>query len=98
MAVMRVMFSKDVFLQKQKSVKATVKLKTRDQQGQVHALIDSGAMDNFIDPTLANQFKFPLMQLEKPRIIRNVDGTRNSLGSVTHAVKLEVSYGTHKEE
>ena len=38
------------------------------------------------------------MQLEKPRIIRNVDGTRNSLGSVTHAAKLEVSYGTHKEE
>ena len=54
MAVMRVMFSKDVFLQKQKSVKATVKLKTRDRQGQVHALIDSGATDNFIDPTLAN--------------------------------------------
>ena len=30
MAVIWVMFSKDVFLQKQKSVKATVKLKTRD--------------------------------------------------------------------
>ena len=98
MAVMRVMFSKDVFIQKQKSVKATVKLKTRDQQKQVHALIDSGVTDNFIDSTLANRFKFPLMKLEKPRVIRNVDGTRNSLGSVTHAAKLEVSYGTHKEE
>ena len=64
MTMMRVMFSKDVFLQKHKSVKATVKLKTRDRQGQVHALIDSGATDNFIDPMLANRFKFPLTQLE----------------------------------
>jgi hypothetical protein len=94
--MVRAMFYKDVFVPKQRHIKATVKLRTSTQRAQVQALIDSGATDNFISPMLANQYKLPLEKIDHPRIIHNVDGTCNSLGSVTHATNLEVSYGINK--
>jgi hypothetical protein len=51
--MIRVVFNTDTFMPRQQSVKATVKLRTKDKQGQVKALINSGATDNFIAPTLA---------------------------------------------
>jgi predicted aspartyl protease len=48
--MIRVVFNADTFVPKQRSVKATVKLRTKDKKGQVKALIDSGATDNFIAP------------------------------------------------
>ena len=96
--MIRVVFNADTFVPKQRSVKATVKLRTKDKQGQVKALIDSGATDNFIAPTLARRYKFPTYKLSQPRIIRNVDGTRNSLGNITEATDLEVYYGPNQEE
>ena len=94
--MVRVVFNADVFVPKQRSVKATVKLRTKDHKGTVEALIDSGATDNFICPSLANRYKFPIYKLKKERIIRNVDGTRNSLGGITEATDLDVYYGPHK--
>jgi len=73
--MIRVVFNADTFVPKQRSVKATVKLRTKVKQGQVKALIDSGATDNFITPPLARQYKFPTYKLSQPRIIHNVDGT-----------------------
>lgn len=96
--MVRVVFSTDVFVPKQKSVKAKVKLRTKDYQSEIKALIDSGATDNFMSPALANRCKLPTYKLKKPRIIRNVDGTRNSLGSVTEAADLIIHYGPHQQE
>jgi hypothetical protein len=97
-AMIRVVFNADAFVPKQRSVKATVKLRTKDKQGQVKALIDSGATDNFIAPTLARRYKFPTYKLSQPRIICNVDGTQNSLGNITEATDLEVYYGPNKKK
>jgi hypothetical protein len=92
-AMIRVVFNADAFVPKQQSVKATVKLRTKDKKGQVKALIDSGATDNFIAPTLARRYKFPTYKLGQPRTIHNVDGTQNSLRNITEATDLEVYYG-----
>jgi hypothetical protein len=73
--MVRVMFYKDVFVPKQRHIKATVELRTSTQRVQVEALIDSGAMDNFISPSLTNCYQLPLEKIKHPRIIRNVDGT-----------------------
>ena len=48
--MVRVVFNADVFVPKQRSVKATVKLRTKDYKGTVEALIDSGVTDNLSAP------------------------------------------------
>ena len=54
-------------------------------------LIDSGASGNFIDPKVVENLKIPLILTEKPVIVRNVDGTENSKGRITHFVELKFS-------
>ena len=52
------------------------------------ALIDSGAQGNFIDTTLAQQFK--LAPFEQEIICRNVDGTDNANGTIRHYTWIKV--------
>ena len=52
------------------------------------ALIDSGAGGMFIDRQYAEEKGFCIEKLEKPITARNVDGTRNKLGTITSYVEL----------
>ena len=52
------------------------------------ALIDSGAGGMFIDQRYAEREGFLIEELEKPITVRNVDGTRNKLGTITSYVEL----------
>ena len=52
------------------------------------ALIDSGAGGMFIDQQYAEEKGFCIEKLEKPIMARNVDGTRNKLGTITSYVEL----------
>jgi hypothetical protein len=56
----------------------------------MHALLDSGTTDNFISPLIINHFNIETYKLSKPKIVCNVDGLKNSIGSMTDAVNLEV--------
>ena len=73
-------------------MKATVNIETKNFQAATNALIDSGASDNFISPYLVNRHSIPSYALKKPRIVRNVDGTQNSIGSVTEEARLQIEY------
>ena len=91
-AMIRAMFPSDVFIPRQRSVKVNVEVCTREYKADVRALLDSGATDNFIAPFVVNRFNIPTFQLPRPKIIRNVDGTKNSIGKVTKAVNLKVRH------
>jgi hypothetical protein len=48
------------------------------------ALIDSGAGGNFIDEETVTKLQLARTELLKPIIVRNVDGTHNNNGHITH--------------
>ena len=50
----------------------------------VKALLDSGATGMFMDKRTAAKHGFRLQKLERPIKIKNVDGTNNSGGAITH--------------
>jgi len=58
----------------------------------VKALLDSGATGMFADKKFVERNDFRLEKLERPVRIRNVDGTGNSGGLVTHEIEVNVYY------
>jgi hypothetical protein len=62
------------------------------------ALVDSGAMDNFMNIKFANQMGLGLQELPMPKKIFNIDNTTNKSGMITHYLDLDVcTKGIHKE-
>jgi len=61
----------------------------------VKALLDSGAMEMFIDRKMAAKYRFRLQKLERPIMVRNIDGTNNSAEAITHQVEANVYYKGH---
>ena len=63
----------------------------------VKALLDSGATGMFMDKKMAAKYRFRLQKLERPIAVRNVDGTDNSGGAITHQVEVNMYYKGHVE-
>jgi len=63
----------------------------------VKALLDSGTTGMFMDRRMATRHGFKLQKLERPIIVRNVDGTNNSGGAITYQVEANVYYKGHVE-
>jgi hypothetical protein len=60
-------------------------------------LIDSGATANFIDKKVAKRLGFKPKKLDHPVPVKNVDGTPNKDGKLTHCVHLWVELGDKRE-
>jgi hypothetical protein len=60
------------------------------------ALIDCGAEGDFIDKTFAEEHGIPLAPLPVPILAKNVDGTLNKKGTITHYTWVEVKLKEHK--
>jgi len=58
----------------------------------VKALLDSGAIGMFADKKFVERNGFRLEKLERPVRIRNMDGTGNSRGLVTHKIEVNMYY------
>ena len=69
---------------------------SRNDFTKLDVLLDSGTNAIFIDKTWAEKHKVPLTPLWNPIPVYNVDGTRNSTGSITHAVELIVEFQGQK--
>ena len=95
--MIRATFPSDVFIPCKCAVTVQVNMHTRNLKANINALLDSGATDNFICPTEVNHFKIKTYPLSKPKIIRNVDGSKNSIGSVTSTCNLEVQHRNLKK-
>jgi len=63
----------------------------------IKALLDSSATGMFMDRQMAARHGFKLQKLERPIAIRNVDGTNNSRGAITHQVECNMFYKGHVE-
>src|SRR6266436_10373865 len=57
------------------------------------ALVDSGATANFIDYKTVKRLGLGSKKLDQMRTIKNIDGTLNVAGNITHACDLLVSQG-----
>ena len=64
-----------------------------DSKEAEHALLDSGATDNFIDQRTIKRLNIPMRRLDRPRILYNVDKTENRDGRITHYIDLEITRG-----
>jgi len=63
----------------------------------IKALLDSGATEMFMDRQTASRHGFKLQKLERPLMVKNVDGTVNSGGAITHQVECNVFYKGYME-
>jgi len=63
----------------------------------VKVLLDSRAMGMFMSKSLAQKGEYRLIKLDQPLQVRNVDGTSNSRGAITHEVEVNMFYKGHVE-
>jgi hypothetical protein len=90
--MLRAMFPQAAFLPRDRSIHATVNLRSLRIVSEVDALIDSGATDNFISPAVIEHFSIPTRPLAKPVDIRNVDGTVNKKGKILNVADLVLRF------
>jgi len=60
------------------------------------ALVDSGAMENFMDQTTIKKLKLGTKKLKYPIPVRNINGTNNWAGHITDFIELVIKQGTKK--
>jgi len=63
----------------------------------VKVLLDSSITGMFMDRKIAAKHGFRLQKLDKLVTVRNVDGTNNSIGAITHQVEINVYYKNYIE-
>jgi hypothetical protein len=70
----------------------------KDHQTEELALIDSGAMENFLDYRTVKRIGVGTQKLEQPRPIINADGTPNGKGALTRCVELMITHNGKEEQ
>ena len=81
-----------------RSMRIPVSVRASYNKANVRALVDSGATDNFMNPTFAKQMGIGLRTLDKPKNIFNIDNTANQAGQITHYTTLSVTTGGTTQE
>ncbi len=81
-----------VYVAQNKAIKASISLYTKKERATKKALLDSGATESFIHPRLIKEAKLKKNPLMKLRKVKNVNGTLNKAGAVTHMTMFKVRY------
>jgi len=63
----------------------------------VKALLDSRATGLFMDTTFAREKGFKMERMKNPLLVKNVDGTVNVGGAITHQVECNMFFKGHVE-
>jgi len=63
----------------------------------IKALLDSSVMGMFMDRQMAARHGFKLQKLERPLMVKNMNGTVNSGGAITYQVECNVFYKGYME-
>jgi hypothetical protein len=69
-------------------------LHSRSKRAKAIALLDSGAIENFINLEYAKYLHLPIQCLKEPRRLLNVDGSPNRNGELLFFTDLQVQTGT----
>ena len=63
----------------------------------IKALLDSSTIGMFMDKKTVAKHGFKLQKLKRPIVVRNINGTNNSGGAITHQMEVNVYYKNHVE-
>ena len=63
----------------------------------VKALLDSGVTGLFMNMTFAREKGFKMEKLKNSLLVRNIDGTVNAGGAITHQVECNMFFKEHME-
>jgi len=63
----------------------------------VKALLDSGATGLFMDTTFAKEKGFKMKKMKRPLLVKNMDGSENIGGAITHQVECNMFFKEHVE-
>src|SRR6266511_2167599 len=77
-----------------------IHLKTMDtmEEASSEAMVNTGAMGDFIDQDFVRNAKLLTHKLLQPIPVYNVDGTPNKAGSIHKVVDIITPYGGHSEQ
>jgi hypothetical protein len=84
---------KKVVLSKKKALNVPITFSSMQGSKEGRALIDSSAMENFINERMVRRWELPTRNLVYPRKVFNVDGTENRNGMIIKSCMLHVCHG-----
>ncbi len=74
-----------------------ISIRTSSTMADIKGLVDSGATNCFMSPTIVRRMGLGRRLLDKPRKIWNIDNTENKDGLITHYVDRKVqTHGIHR--
>ena len=74
-----------------------VKLRGKNQETTINAIIDLGATDDFIDKGFCDKHGFRITRKKTPREILLADGEISAMGPVTHIATVPMTVESHRE-
>src|SRR6267154_614221 len=92
-AIVRSLRLRKLYISRFTSVMMPFDLFSQKGRHEERALVDSGATANFIDYKTVKRLGLGSKKLDRMRTVKNIDGTLNVVGNITHACDLLVSQG-----
>jgi len=89
--VVRALCVRKMYISRFNSVVMPFDLYTFKGKVEEHALVDSGVTANFIDYKTVARLWLGTQKLNNIQTVKNIDGTLNHSGSITHCCDLLVS-------
>ena len=86
--------NENVYIPKRKSMHIRVYLHTCKKREEERALLDSGATENFMHLSYARRLKYPVHELNEPRLLYNVNRTINKAGKIHWYMDIKVQTRT----
>src|SRR5207302_7005260 len=97
MALLTEMGIDSVIVSKRNSIHVPFKLHHFRGTSEETALLDTGAIESFIDIGTVKRLKLGAQELEMSRPVYNIDGTLNCQGTIMQVCYLLVSQGNKKQ-
>jgi hypothetical protein len=84
----------NVFISNRKSITIRTFIHSKLKRAEAVALLDLGAMENFMNLQYAKYLQLPIRCLKEPQKLYNMDGTPNRSGELQYFTDLQVQTGT----